>query len=270
MGCSFYFVQLKKFLAYKTNTLIYLFLQTIAGLADEVSYSAVDVASKALDQFLDVCFDDSVDETALNACVSLISSNLANAEQQLRNEANRLLSRLQELTKKSKRELLESELPRLKKLLVEGFAEFSSMSIGSQMGFLDFFAKYLKELQLAENDKYAEDSEAFISNLMTIIQNTDIALHSMPSSRYSITNLPGSPHSLEDQMKMLRNDSVNALRQHVEVLLLLKSQYDSRMSQEDRKLEMLKMALTVLDIERIQTDPEGNKNQSAANSAKKR
>lgn len=116
-------------------------LQTISGLSDEVSYGAVDVASKSLDQFLDVCFssDQQYDEKTLNSCVSLIASNLGNAEQQLRTEANRLLTRLRELIGKSKRELLFDELPKLQNLLISGFFQFTTMSIGSQMGYLVCF-----------------------------------------------------------------------------------------------------------------------------------
>jgi hypothetical protein len=94
---------------------------------------------------------------------------------------------------------------------------------------------------------------------MTIIENTDIALHSMPSSRYSITNLPGSPHSLEDQMQILRQQCLETLSQHCRVLLSLKEDFDSKMTEEEKKLERLGLALHALDVERLRGGTENGK-----------
>lgn len=199
---------------------------------------------------------------------------MANAEQQLRLEANRLLLRLRDLIGRTKKELLAKEMEKMERKLRDGFAQFSSMSIGSQLGFLvnnflvflfltyrsnfqDFFTQHLNDLQLASTDSYTDQSQSFASNLMVVLENTDIALHSMPSSRYSITNLPGSPHSLEDQMRMLRSACVDALREHAQALITLKEKHDERMGEEEKKEEKLWMALSVLDIERIQTKKGG-------------
>jgi hypothetical protein len=95
-----------------------------------------------MDQLIDVCAGANEEEKgdfdpqALSNFVKLISTNLTNAEQQIRTEANRLLSRLLELAGKTKLELLASELGQLKEKLLAGFIQFSSMSIGSQLGFL--------------------------------------------------------------------------------------------------------------------------------------
>lgn len=79
------------------------------------------------------------DPEALSRFVHLISTNLTNPEQQIRTEANRLLGRLLELTEKTKMDLLASKLNYFKQKLLTGFIQFSSMSVGSQLGFLVCF-----------------------------------------------------------------------------------------------------------------------------------
>lgn len=79
------------------------------------------------------------DPQALNKFTSLIANNLANPEQQIRMEANRLLLKLQELTGKTKLDLLKNEIGELKRTLINGLVQFSSMSFGSQTGFLASF-----------------------------------------------------------------------------------------------------------------------------------
>ncbi|KAI6183566.1 Transformation/transcription domain-associated protein [Aphelenchoides bicaudatus] len=240
------------------------FFTTISGLADEVSYGAVDVACKAMDQLIDVCAGVNEDEKrdfdahSLHEFVQLVSSNLTNAEQQIRAEVNRLLVRLLELTGKTKLELLCGNVEHLKQVLLSGFVQFSSMSIGSQLGLLDFMHQHLIDLQLVTDPSYVDQSLAFVSNLMTIIENTDIALHSMPSSRYSITNLPGGSHSLEDQMRFLRVASLQALGQHSLALLSLKQKLEQSISSDELEMERLNLALSAIDLNQIQIDANGS------------
>lgn len=97
---------------------------------------------------------------------------------------------------------------------------------------------------------------------MTIIENTDIALHSMPSSRYSITNLPGGSHSLEDQMRLLRTSCLQALGQHAQALVVLKKKLELSMDQNELQMERLTLAWSAIDLDKIQVDMNGNGNKS--------
>ena len=85
----------------------------------------------------------------------------------------------------------------------------------------DFIAHHLNDTSLVDLE-YVERSTAFVCNLRTIIASTDVALHDMPSARYSITNLAGGIHTLEEQTQALRRRALAALRSHCLCVLALR------------------------------------------------
>lgn len=80
----------------------------------------------------------------------------------------------------------------------------------------------------------------------------------MPSSRYSITNLPGGSHSLEDQMRQLRLNCLQALREHSKALLLLKNQIEDGMDEKSLRMERLMLAMAAIDVDGIQVENREN------------
>ncbi|KAI6180608.1 FAT domain-containing protein [Aphelenchoides besseyi] len=223
------------------------FFTTIASLADEVSSGALDGASKGLDQLLDVCFncEDSTkrDRIVEKVIVPLVVQNLSNAETQTRNEANRLLQKTIELSERTEKELMTTEQTALRQSFTNGFVDFASMSASSQIGFLEFFANHLDSAEFGDLE-YANLSANFVANLMFIVENTDVALHAMPSARYAVTNLTGGAHNLEEQIKPIRSLSIQSLRTHSKKLLDLKQKADEK--DHSKLLESLEMVVNFL------------------------
>lgn len=196
-------------------------------------------------------FSQEKDQEAVQAKIlTHIIKYLADPEPFVRAEASRMMERLVALTDNDLDKLLEAEKPTLKKMLIDGFINFPTMTAFAQHGFLDFVSNYLVHAELYDWD-YLKSSMAFISNLELILWNTDVALNSMPSCRYTATNLSRGSHSLEAQMKTIREQSFNALKAHNKVLIILKTRIGKKMSTSERDLERLAAAIQAIDLKRL-------------------
>ena len=124
-------------------------LQTIAGLANEISSGAVDIATSTLHRLVDLCLDELQTRAAVDAsaaatersrivrlAMSLIAENLAHANAQLRAETERFFEHLVARANATRAELLADERATLQRTLERGLFEFSSATIATQNAFL--------------------------------------------------------------------------------------------------------------------------------------
>ncbi|CAD5212386.1 unnamed protein product [Bursaphelenchus okinawaensis] len=244
----------RDFVVSRASEIIDALFTTISGVADEVSSGAVDVASKCLDLFVTVCFSSlEYDESLLNTVISYIIGRFCDPEAFVRSESYRLLERVATLTDKNICQLLEDKHNVLKQLLLEGFTNFATMTSFAQIAFLEFISRFLIDGNLYD-DTYIDQSVHFISNLQLIVANTDVALNAMPSCRYATSNMNRGSHSLEAQLKSVKEEALKTLEVHTKVLVKMrKSLRDGR---EVSQTEKLAVVLQAIDVEKMKKNGE--------------
>uniref|UniRef100_A0A914VHX2 Transformation/transcription domain-associated protein n=1 Tax=Plectus sambesii TaxID=2011161 RepID=A0A914VHX2_9BILA len=192
-GLQYFLENFPKSLAQENAvTILCAYMEVMVGLSDEVSSGALDMAVHGVELLLKTCFKDGdfpvADRRRLVASILVqVVRRMDSPDQFLRQQCVSVVEQLATLTGETVISVLSLVKKELNDFLDRGQRDFSTMSMASQIGFMDAFA-YLHTLDplLFTFDLDDDSQKCFADALIKLCKTDESVLEKIPTYKSSM------------------------------------------------------------------------------------